>query len=108
MSQSRCMTMIAKLSCPEAKKSLCRGRGLPNPPCLGHPERASCCPLKDELTISVGRRVYWNDPDRASRCSGWGRVVRLQYQPVDADCVISLKMDDGGEVECLRNELRLR
>ena len=54
--------------------------------------------------IKVGMRVFWNDPDPEGN-SGWGRVVRKQGDFSDA--VISLKMDDEGEVECFVHELSL-
>jgi hypothetical protein len=54
--------------------------------------------------VKVGMRVFWNDPDPDGN-SGWGRVVRKQGDFEDA--VISLKMDDEGEVECFAHELSL-
>lgn len=64
-------------------------------------------PLKSrKKTLRVGSRVYWNDPDTDGN-SGYGTVVKLQYTPVDSDTVISLKMDDEGEVEAFRHELSL-
>lgn len=56
--------------------------------------------------LTVGSRVYWTDPD-AGIASGPGTVTALQHDPVEADSVISLVMDDGGEAEVLRHEVRL-
>lgn len=55
-------------------------------------------------TVKVGQRVYWTDPDE-DLASGNGKVVAVQYQPVDKFAVILLKMDDGGEAEVLLHEL---
>jgi hypothetical protein len=55
-------------------------------------------------TVKVGQRVYWNDPDDGFS-SGNGKVVALQYEPVDSHTVISLEMDDGGTPEVLLCEL---
>ena len=46
----------------------------------------------------VGTRVWWDDPDDGI-CSGAGVVT-----DVSGD-VVSLLMDDGGEVEALRSEV---
>lgn len=61
-------------------------------------------PLQSD--IKIGMRVFWNDPDH-NTCSGWGRVVSIQHDPVESDSIISLKMEDGGEVECLWHELSI-
>lgn len=55
-------------------------------------------------SVKVGDRVYWHDPGE-DLASGLGTVAALQYEPVDADTVISLKLDDGGEAEVLLQEL---
>jgi len=48
--------------------------------------------------------VFWTDPDnRAS--SGQGTITHIQHDEDDA--IISIKKDDGGEVEALPHELRL-
>ena len=54
--------------------------------------------------LKVGMCVRWKDPD-ASKCSGVGRIVRMQHYPADEDSVISLKMKDEAEVEALPCEL---
>jgi hypothetical protein len=54
--------------------------------------------------MKAGDRVHWTDPD-GGLASGNGTITRLQYEPVDEDTIISLRMDDGGEVEALRHEL---
>ena len=60
---------------------------------------------EEEATqLTVGQRVYWDDPDEGS-CSGYGTVVELQYEPVDEDTIVSLKMEDEAEVEALPHEL---
>lgn len=60
-------------------------------------------------SVKVGMRVYWTDPDPDGN-SGWGRVVKMQTDDNGrcfSDAVISLKMDDEGEVECYAHELSL-
>ena len=51
-----------------------------------------------------GARVFWNDPDPSGN-SGPGTISWVQHSPPDFDTIISLKMDDGGEVECCIGEL---
>ena len=46
----------------------------------------------------IGSRVYWDDPDDGI-CSGSGVVSGIDGE------VVSLVMDDGGEVEAYRSEL---
>ncbi len=48
--------------------------------------------------VKVGSRVYWDDPDDGI-CSGAGVVSGIDGE------VVSLVMDDGGEVEAYRSEL---
>jgi len=55
-------------------------------------------------TVKVGQHVYWTDPDGDME-SGNGKVVALQHESVGNDTIISLKMMDGGEVECTLCEL---
>lgn len=57
-------------------------------------------------TLTVGTRVRWTDPDPIAGCPNTGVVVAMQHTPPMEDSVISLKMDDGGEVEALPHELR--
>ena len=49
--------------------------------------------------------MFWTDPDNGL-ASGPGTITTLQYEPVDKDTIISLCMDDGGEVEALAHELK--
>lgn len=56
------------------------------------------------MDFAVGQRVYWTDPDPDGN-SGPGTIVAVQHEPVDEDTVISLKMDDAGEVEAFPFEL---
>ena len=54
-----------------------------------------------------GERVYWTDPDN-DFASGNGTIAALGYGDdgeVFGDEIISLKMDDKGEVEALAHEL---
>ena len=55
------------------------------------------------VDVSVGMRVHWTDPDDGT-CSGDGEVVDVQNDE-DEGAVVSLRMDDGGEVECLAREI---
>lgn len=48
--------------------------------------------------LKVGTRVWWDDPDDGI-CSGAGVVTEVSGD------VVSLQMDDGGEVEALRREV---
>ena len=55
----------------------------------------------------VGERAYWTDPDN-DFASGNGTIAALGYGDdgeVFGDEIISLKMDDKGEVEALAHEL---
>jgi hypothetical protein len=59
--------------------------------------------------VKVGMRVFWNDPDPDGN-SGWGKVVKMQTDEKGrcfSDAVISLKMEDEGEVGCYARELSL-
>jgi len=55
---------------------------------------------------AIGERVYWNDPDE-KKCSGLGTVTAVEYgeEGPYGDEIISIKKDDGGEVEALAQEL---
>jgi hypothetical protein len=53
--------------------------------------------------FKVGDKVFWNDPDGST--SGPGTVAHVQNEEEDA--IISLAMDDGGEVEALPHELEV-
>lgn len=48
--------------------------------------------------------VFWTDPDNGAS-SGQGTITHVQHDKDDA--IISVKKDDGGEVEALPHELRL-
>jgi hypothetical protein len=53
----------------------------------------------------IGARVYWNDPDEGV-CSGFGVIVDAPpTDELEEDSIISLKMDDDGEVEAWLYEL---
>jgi len=59
--------------------------------------------------LEKGDRVFWKDPLGHSipeDGSGPGTVVALQDEPPEKDSVISLRKDDGSEVQCLLGELR--
>jgi hypothetical protein len=49
--------------------------------------------------MNKGDKVYWNDPDEGA-CSGLGTISSISGE------IYKLKMDDGGEVEALRHELK--
>ena len=60
--------------------------------------------------FKVGDKVYWHDPVPMGEgnCSGQGTIVKINADeefPIDEETIISLKMDDGGEVECLPCEI---
>lgn len=59
--------------------------------------------------FKVGDRVYWTDPGDGDAAGGtfsrWGTIVRLSDEPLNEETIISLKMDDEGEVEALAHEL---
>lgn len=52
-----------------------------------------------------GDRVHFTDPGE-DVSTGPGTVVKVQHSPVMPDTVISLKMDDEGEVEAFPHELK--
>jgi hypothetical protein len=55
--------------------------------------------------FKVGDKVHWHDPVPMGEgnCSGKGTIVKIN---ADGEFpIISLKMDDGGEVECLPCEI---
>jgi hypothetical protein len=52
-----------------------------------------------EKTMNKNDRVYWNDPDDGA-CSGLGTISSISGE------IYKLKMDNGGEVEALRHELK--
>lgn len=71
---------------------------------------------EDFSWIKTGAKVFWNDPDDGVS-SGPGVVTSIQGQDcwdeeddgpfeVMDDAVISIALDDGGEVEALRHEIR--
>lgn len=60
----------------------------------------SVCPQFQE-----GDRVHFTDPGE-DVSTGPGTVVKVQHSPVMPDTVISLKMDDEGEVEAFPHELK--
>jgi hypothetical protein len=57
----------------------------------------------DPSTITCGKQVWWDDPDDGL-CSGPGVVVG--WQRPSSNPIIKVLKDDGGEVECLAEELR--
>lgn len=63
--------------------------------------------MDEELpeALRVGSRVFWTDPD-AGLCSGPGTVIWTEDEPVNADTVITVQKDDGGQVEANAHELR--
>lgn len=59
-----------------------------------------------KFRFKVGQRVYWTDPENLT--SGYGTIEKINGEDdpdSDEDTVISLKMDDGGEVEAVPHEL---
>jgi hypothetical protein len=52
------------------------------------------------MSLQVGDRVHWTDPDE-DLCSGDGVIVSIHRSGF-----ITVRKDDGGEVEALDHELR--
>ena len=55
----------------------------------------------------VGDKVKWSDPDPIPGACQTGTIVWMQYG-TEADYddeIVSLVMDDGGCVECLKHEM---
>ncbi len=55
----------------------------------------------------IGDKVYWTDSDD-NLCSGPGKIIEIKPEGggEHEDMVISLRMDSGGETQCLPHELR--
>lgn len=59
--------------------------------------------------IKNGRRVFWCDPSSDPACSGWGKVYGLEKgETIFGDSEISVKKDDGGEVDTFPDELYVK
>lgn len=52
--------------------------------------------------LQVGDRVWWGDPDEG-KCSQAGTIVHVQH--AEADAVIAIDTDAGGNLEALPGEL---
>ena len=53
------------------------------------------------MNLEIGDEVYWNDPNREEDegCSGYGTILKIKGD------IYCLKMEDGGEVDAIKDEL---
>jgi len=75
-----------------------------------YPRKRKGEPMGMAFNFKVGDHVFWTDPVPMGEgnCSGKGKIVKInacEEFPIDDETIISLSMDDGGEVECLPHEI---